>query len=369
MKRIASVFCVVVAAATAASCQDNAPALSFIQGGGYGHAGTFQVVLGDVDGDGDLDAVFANMSGGCELWTNGGDGRFTNAHQSLGFAGHGIGIGDLDNDGDLDLLITRASSAQASSVYFNDGAGRFSLAGELDDRSRAGNFVSLFDLEGDGDLDAGIYYADRCNIVYLNNGAGRFEPQAARIPGMAFWGDVDRDGDVDAVVERHGGGYATWFNMGGEGPFEQGRPIAVSTPFLPGSAELADVDADGDLDLIAASGSFSIETPITVLLNDGAGAFAYAPDDRFLVTAGRLSVGDFNGDGAPDALVRCLARPDRIGLNDGHGGFIDFGGRFGADELDGVAGIGDLDGDGDVDVFTAQYDPPGPNEVWLNSAE
>ncbi|MBE0635641.1 hypothetical protein IH601_06575, partial [Candidatus Bipolaricaulota bacterium] len=51
--------------------------LSFIKDGQYGLAATFQVALGDLDGDGDLDAVFANMNMRSEIWMNDGAGRFT----------------------------------------------------------------------------------------------------------------------------------------------------------------------------------------------------------------------------------------------------------------------------------------------------
>jgi len=83
---------------------------------------TFQIGLGDLDGDGDLDAVFANAgSNYSQVWLNDGSGHFTATGQQLTQQGHGIDVGDLDGDGDLDVFITRHNNTQLSEVYLNDG--------------------------------------------------------------------------------------------------------------------------------------------------------------------------------------------------------------------------------------------------------
>ena len=63
---------------------------SLDDGGRYGNAPTYQVALGDLDGDGDLDAVFANMHARSEIWSNDGSGRFANTYQRIGMETHGI---------------------------------------------------------------------------------------------------------------------------------------------------------------------------------------------------------------------------------------------------------------------------------------
>ena len=74
---------------------------------------TFQVALGDLDGDGDLDAVMAHAAlTGSHIWLNDGRGCFTSSGQALTPQGHGVGVGDLDNDGDLDIFVS----------YFGDGS-------------------------------------------------------------------------------------------------------------------------------------------------------------------------------------------------------------------------------------------------------
>jgi hypothetical protein len=354
------------------SCQEapraGYPSVSLVLDASYGGAAaTFHVALGDLDGDGDLDAVFSNMDVASEVWMNDGLGRFTNSGQFLGGYAHGVGIGDLDGDGDPDLLFAQATSSYSSRVYLNDGTGRFSASRyTLDDRTESANFLSLFDADGDGDLDAGVYYANRTNVLYLNNGMAQFEAFGPRIPGMACWGDVDGDGDVDAVVQRFEGGYSIRLNHG-DGTFEEAGIVNAPTTFSPGSFAVGDVDADGDLDIICACGGPTPDMPLTMLRNNGAGGFSYVPESHLMTSLARVSLGDLNGDGSLDVFLGCIESPNIIGLGNGSGGFIDMGTRLGGNTMEGVSGIGDLDGDGDLDLFVAIYGQGGPNEVWLNT--
>ena len=95
--------------------------LTFVAAGSYGNAPTFQVALGDLDSDGDLDAVFSNMHAESEVWLNGGSGRFTTSNQRLGSEAHGVGIGDLDGDGDLDIFIARYGQGGPNTGWLNQG--------------------------------------------------------------------------------------------------------------------------------------------------------------------------------------------------------------------------------------------------------
>jgi hypothetical protein len=345
--------------------------LSFIRDRQYGHSVTFQVALGDLDGDGDLDAVFSNTHSRSEVWMNDRAGGFRNAYKNIGNEAHGVGIGDLDGDGDLDLLLTPASNSESSRIYLNNGSGGFTAAAhDLGDTATTAYCVSLFDVEGDGDLDAGIYSFEnqRQSRIYLNDGTGRFTATDLRLPGLATWGDLDGDGDVDAVCLQHeqaGGGYKVFVNSG-NAEFQESQHITAPSPFLPESTALGDLDGDGDLDLVGNGAVFQ-GSPLTVLMNDGTGVFTLAPASDFASPAGRIALGDFNDDGAVDALISCMQQPPMVGLGDGAGGFVDSGLELGSSGMSGIPAVGDLDGDGDLDIFTASYaQDGGPNEVWLN---
>ena len=69
------------------------------------------VLLGDLDGDGDLDAFAVNRSGaGHSVWLNDGTGTFVDSGQTLGSSNSFDGaMGDIDGDGDLDVLVSNFS--------------------------------------------------------------------------------------------------------------------------------------------------------------------------------------------------------------------------------------------------------------------
>ena len=286
MKRVAAILCIslsllliAIGVGSQEISEGTPKGVSFVREGRYGYAATFQVALGDLDGDGDLDAVFANMHTRSEVWMNDGAGVFRNAYRNIGSEAHGVGIGDLDGDGDLDLLMTPASNSESSRIYLNDGVGGFTVAAhDLGDTTITANCVSLFDVEGDGDLDAGIYYFEnqRQSRLYLNDGTGHFTSTDLRLPGLAIWGDIDEDGDIDAVCLQHaqnGSGYKVFLNTGNI-EFEESQHVAALTFFSPGSGDLGDIDGDGDLDFVAIGGA-SLDSPLAVLVNDGTGTFSH----------------------------------------------------------------------------------------------
>jgi hypothetical protein len=117
------------------------------------------MTLGDVTGDGALDAIMAGAPN--EVWFNDGTGMFTDSEQSLTYMpGDTVALGDLDGDGDLDTYLAVGSSGLAEDkIWLNDGHGTFTES-DLSLSTGFSSGIGLGDLDGDGDLDAFIAHGE-----------------------------------------------------------------------------------------------------------------------------------------------------------------------------------------------------------------
>ena len=328
--------------------------------------------LGDLDGDGDLDAFVVNYDidngdhGQSVVWINSGDGTFLEANRKLlplpsGFSSQKSReavLGDLDGDGDLDAVVINTFDNHA--VWFNDGLGNFSEHQQLSNSNNVRG-VDLGDLDGDGDLDAVVVYeSGAVNEIWINQ-AGRFTLSTSTLgsdPAVhsndIALGDLNGDGNLDAVVANIGG--SDIYLGAGDGTFTQ-EGNALGSGHVNG-VELADFNEDGRLDFITAkrfgSPSLWINNPdLTFSEVVLAGAF----------DSSRVTVGDVNGDGHLDAVFANFSNGNRVYLGDGQGGLTSDGPVLGSAKTR-EAMLGDLDGDGDLDAFLTIE---GANQVWLNA--
>ncbi len=262
--------------------------------------------LGDLDGDGDLDAFVANK-GANRVWLNDGTGTFTDSGQSLGnYNSYGVALGDLDGDGDLDAFVTNSLN-QPNRVWINQGGAQGGTAGVFADSGQTlGDHysygVALGDLDGDGDLDAFVTngvvrYDFGANRVWINQGgaqngtAGVFADSGQTLgdhdsKGVSL-GDLDGDGDLDAFVVNWFEPNRVWLNQGGA----QGGMAGVfadSGQTLGGANNprwhlaLGDLDGDGDLDAFVAN----VEQPNRVWLNQNPDLSITKTSNQVAVTEG-----------------------------------------------------------------------------------
>ena len=278
---------------------------------------------------------------------------FTDSGQSLGAESTSVlAVGDLDGDGDLDAFVGN-TEAVPDQVWLNDGAAVFADTGQ-----RLGNYythgLALGDLDGDGDLDAfGASDAWHTSIVWLNDGAGNFAVgqvlSGTRSRGVAL-GDLDGDGDLDAFqVQSFTGGLPNlvWLNDGAGHMVNSGQSLGSSHSL---DVALGDVDGDGDLDAYVTNSGPNNHGPDEVWLNDGSGSFADSGQRIGDYNSREVVLGDLDGDGDLDAFVINSVDGDRVYLNDGTGTFADSGQVLSVAYTNGLA-LGDLDGDGDLDAF------------------
>ncbi len=325
------------------------------------------VALGDIDGDGDLDAVVsmgdAAHTAADRVWLNNGDGTFTMTDQFLGHTvSNDVALGDVDADGDLDALI---AGTDASMVWFNKGHGRFTISRTIPMTLAAA--VSLGDLDGDGDLDA--FFAGGTttvakNAVWLNDGSGTFT--RTQILGSAKYhrnvalGDVDADGDLDAFVIVSYGANSVWLNDGHGYFYDSGQQLGTAASY---GVALGDVDSDGDLDAFVANDTNSN----VVWLNNGRGCFTDTIELGDQDYGHTVALGDVDDDGDLDAFVGAISGQSSVlWLNDGHGHFARHQ-KIAEKHAYGVA-LGDLDGDGSLDVFVANHLWNNPVAVLKNAA-
>ncbi len=321
--------------------------------------------LFDVDGDGDLDGVCCGGDGGgpqtytsASMWEialNDGNGVFAPSFKIPGLAGSGwAGAGDLDGDGDIDLIAGR-------SIYFARGA--------LAPRFEVGNLGELVDVDGDGDLDSGLTTTPQCCGLapgfrtLANDGSGRATltslptfalPAGYTQPNDQGLGDWDGDGDPDLLVSWWSGVVGlfrtTLFrNVAGtlHGDLEV-FPVGPQ-PFDSGqSRRLAlDVDRDGDLDLVRSRIASSTNN-VSVYWNDGNGGFS--PGEP-LMDEIVLGLADLDDDGIEDVLAGTASGLGwrRLLPAGGLGPYVAFPL---ANRPLRALGVGDLDGDGDLDLAT-----------------
>jgi hypothetical protein len=345
--------------------------LTFIDSGqDLGHGDGTSVVVGDVDGDGDLDALISNSDTNSKLLLNDGKGKFTSGSQDFK-PSSGAAFGDLNGDQFPDIFIAEVTTNQ---VWMNDGKGVF-VEVKQTLPSPENSSVALGDLDGDGDLDAFITnWNGHPDQVFFNDGKGNFTDSGQKL-GTWFGtavslGDVDQDGDLDALVANNGeqsdNATVLWLNDG-KGVFTDSQQRLGFTNAY--AAILGDLDGDADLDAFIANSSHMGANPADkVWLNDGKGVFTDSGQSLGALYSMTAGMGDLDGDGDLDVVTGNWRVGPKIWLNDGKGVFTDSNIKLASLNIAGVA-IADMDGDKDLDLFVSTNMwsmGDGKHRLWLN---
>jgi len=310
-------------------------------------------VLADFNGDGKLDAAAIGYP--IEIALGEGNGNFqAGSPVTAGPDPLAMVSGDFDGDGKPDLAVTDAVTNLVY-ILLGNGDGTFSAGPSY---TVPANCISIAtaDFNGDGITDLvvqGYTTGNQSNHyttqVFLGKGGGMFGSpltvtSTAAIGGLVV-GDYNGDGRPDLVL---GGSYrgagnpvypALWFGNG-DGTFQ--GPVTFYTASEAWPTLAADFNGDGKLDL-ALSG-------LVVLLGDGNGTFRTG---QTIAVPGSAIVADVNGDGHPD-LAFGTTHTFVIYLGKGDGTFVEQAGQIPRVGFDGIPAAGDLNGDGKIDLVSAQ---------------
>ncbi|REK03300.1 MAG: hypothetical protein DWQ36_20780 [Acidobacteria bacterium] len=322
------------------------------------------MTFADIDGDGDLDLAATSSNGDLVSWweNTAGDASAWIRHDiDLSFDdARGIEAADLDGDGDVDLV---AAAFNQDEVRWYENDPTLAVCGTPFCPSLVGtgdgtNKVDIGDIDGDGDLDIVATVRADDDVVWLHSTLGDASAWTRHvvegfIDGAAVvrLGDLDGDGDLDVLVEgQENGGSFAWIenNVDGAGPC---LTAWCTTPLDTGVGEglaIADLDHDGDLDLLRSESSGLAWWENTA---GDASAFVEQP-----ITASRtrkLTVADLDADGDLDVLA---GGPSTLWLENTAGdasawtqrSLPGFGDRA-------VLVAGDLDGDGDDDIAGVSF--------------
>lgn len=273
---------------------------------------TYEYFMVDVDGDTDLDAIVRFSGLKARVLINNGSGTFTDSGQLLGNTGlfGTLAVGNLNGDAHVDII---QASETIATVFINNGSGVFTAGQVLNSSSFSGigsegfSTIGLLDLDRDSDLDV-IFVGDDLSFIYSNNGSASFTSTGNTLGNSRNLRQAVADFNGDSFDDFYleGGGGIDGFDLIHSFNFNNGSlnpPQSVTNKVTMNIGTIGDLDLDNDLDY--ASGD-------KFYLNNGSGTTFAADPYVFSIpvtTPGAglktvvETVGDVDGDGDLDIVA------------------------------------------------------------------
>lgn len=304
------------------------------------------VFVVDLDSDGDMDIISAASDDNSVYWhENDGNQNFTdrlvNATNNYVID---VSAADMDNDGDMDILGASLFGNEIS-WFENDGSENFTKK-VIDPASTAPQNVIPIDMDGDGDMD--VLASDNSQVSwYENDGSQNYSQNIISgtilSPFGVYPGDIDGDGDMDLIASSRTQDKVFWFDNDGSQNFTE-KTVGSSLNDARG-AYLVDLDQDGNMDVLTSA---FLDNEVVWFKNDGSQNFS----ENIIINTfkpGKILAADMDGDGDLDIIISQNSQKLEWYENSGGETFTinpistTYRDYFGVD-------LADLDQDGNIDI-------------------
>ena len=267
---------------------------------------------------------------------------------------------DIDGDGDMDVLGCTWYGKKFYWYENTDGQGTYGQQNIILLQYQA-SVLQPADIDGDGDMDfvAAVAYP-QSKIIWFENtdGQGSFGPEQfitsdVDYPRNLHVADIDNDGDLDLLSASLYDDKLAWYENDGTGNFGQQQIISIDLDFVY-NVTTADIDGDGDLDVLSSTSSYSDPKVVWYENTDGQGTFGTAN----LIAAKRsrnVKTGDFDGDGDIDIVFGYFSGTDynKLFYYENANGAGSIWNEYIIDDTDGpyFVRVADFNNDGNLDIL------------------
>ncbi len=337
--------------------------------------GARSVVAADIDGDGDLDAVaasqddsrvrwFENTAGNASAWT-------THLIATRNVASWAV-TADVDRDGDLDVI---ASSVADNRVAWHEntaGNGSAWTAHDISTATQGPECVYAVDIDGDGDIDVLSASLDDDRIAWHDNTAGNGSAWTMRTIATTAdraWfvtaADIDGDGDPDAISGDLFSDKVAWYQNPGTATGAWIERLVSTANNDVRSVHGADVDGDGDADILA-TGSANNRVAWYENASNGTSWTEHVVSSA-IGGAHSVFATDLDADNDLDIIAAGFADNSVVWFNNTAGNGSAWTLTTASTSVVGASSVfaADADGDGDLDVFASAWD--GDAVYWFDN--